>query len=325
MKPRERKVLVTGGAGFIGSKLIEKSLKLGCEVRAIDNLSAGSMKNIEYLLKEKRFEFIKGDLLEEKAVKEALDGCELVFHLAANPEVQVGTASPWTHLEQNVIVTYRLLEGMRESAHAKTIAFTSSSTVYGEATELPTREDYGPLLPISIYGASKLACEALITAYFHTFKINCTIYRLANVVGPQATHGVVIDFFHKLKKNPSKLEILGDGTQKKSYIYIDDCVDGMIYALEHAKEPVEIFNIGSVDCLDVKTVANLVSEQMKLSPEYIFKWEEEGRGWKGDVRQSWLAIEKLKKIGWKPRYNSEQAIRLTLNFLLKSLSNKIDF
>jgi UDP-glucose 4-epimerase len=211
------------------------------------------------------------------------------------------------------------------SSPAKTIAFTSSSTVYGEAAELPTHEDYGPLLPISIYGASKLACEALITAYFYTFKINSIVYRLANVVGPKASHGVVIDLFHKLKKNPNKLEILGDGTQKKSYIYIDDCVKGMIHALEHAKEPVEIFNIGSVDYLDVKSIANLVSGQMELSPEYIFKWEEEGRGWKGDVKQSWLAIDKLKQIGWKPRYNSEQSIRLTLESLLKPFSNEIDF
>jgi UDP-glucose 4-epimerase len=324
MKLREQRVLVTGGAGFIGSKLIEKLLKLGCKIKAIDNLSTGSMKAIEHLLKEKRFEFIKGDLLEEKSVEEALDGCELVFHLAANPEVRVGTANPWTHLEQNVIVSYKLLEGMRRSL-AKTIAFTSSSTVYGEVSSLPTHEDYGPLLPISIYGASKLACEALITAYFHTFKIRSVIYRLANVVGPQASHGVVIDFFSKLKKNPNKLEILGDGSQKKSYIYIDECIDGMIYALEHAKEPVEIFNIGSVDCLDVKTIANLVSKGMNLSPEYIFKLEEEGRGWIGDVKRSWLSIDKLKQMGWKPKYNSEQSIRLTLESLLKPLSNKIDF
>jgi len=324
MRIKGKKVLVTGGVGFIGSKLAESLLKLGCRVRVIDDLSVGSIEAVRPLLKNKNFEFIKGDLLEEGAVKEGLEGREVVFHFAANPDVRAGSADPWTHLEQNVIVTYRLLEGLR-SQPSKTLVFASSSTVYGEAEEIPTREPYGPLLPISVYGASKLACEALISAYFNTFKVSSMIFRLANIIGPTSSHGALIDFVEKLKRDSRQLEILGDGTQKKSYLYVDDCVDAIIYALEHTSKPFEIFNVGAMDCLSVETIADLVSERMGVAPRYVFRGEEGGRGWKGDVRLSWLSIEKLKKIGWKPRHSSEQSIRRVLDELLESFPDKIDF
>ena len=312
------KVLVTGGAGFIGSHLIDSLMERGYEVRCIDNFSSGKMEFIENAIK-KGMELIEGDILNKKDVRKAMEGCNIIFHLAANPEVRIGAEDTYIHLEQNVLATYNILEEMRRQG-IKKIVFTSSSTVYGEADIIPTPEDYAPLIPISLYGASKLAAESLICAYCHTFDMYSIIYRFANVVGPRSTHGVTYDFIKKLKKDEGKLEILGDGTQKKSYLYISDCIDAMLFGIEKAKEKVEIFNIGSEDWVDVKKIADIVSQEMGLQPKYEFTGGVDGgRGWKGDVKIMRLSIDKLKNLGWKPRYGSEEAIRMTARWLLSSL------
>ena len=308
------KVLVTGGAGFIGSHLIDALVDKN-EIVCIDNFSSGKMEFIKQNLD--KIELVKGDLLYRNDIKKAIKDIDIVFHLAANPDVRLGAIDTNIHFQQNIVATYNLLEEMR-IAGVKKIVFTSSSTVYGEASIIPTPENYGPLIPISLYGASKLAAEALITAYCHTFDMEAKIYRFANVVGPRSTHGVIYDFINKLRKNPKELEILGDGSQKKSYLYIDDCIDAMLFGLKSNKK-VEIFNIGSEDWINVKKIAEIVSQEMNLNPKFIFTGGVDGRGWKGDVKIMRLAIDKLKKLGWKPRYNSEQAVRLTAKWMVENL------
>jgi UDP-glucose 4-epimerase len=314
--------LITGGAGFIGIHLTHRLIPRGHKVTILDNLSVGKIENIKQWSNNPNFAFIKGDLKNPKDIIKAIQGSQTVFHLAANPEVQVGETDPHIHFQENLVATFNLLEAMRKSKTAKTIVFTSTSTIYGEATKLPTPEDYAPLIPISTYGASKLGCEALITSYAHTFNLRALILRLANTVGPKANHGVTPDFIRKLKTNPNRLEILGDGNQKKSYLYIDDCIDAILHATKtflKTNRKVDIYNIGSSDQITVKRIAEIVVEEMHL-PNVDFSFTggvDGGRGWKGDVKTMHLSIKKLAKTGWKPKYTSEQAIRKATQSLLK--------
>jgi UDP-glucose 4-epimerase len=241
-----------------------------------------------------------------------------IFHFAANPEVKIGSTEPGIHFQQNIVATYNLLELIRRADAKPTLIFASTSTVYGEASRIPTPEDYAPLKPISTYGASKLACEALITAYAYTYGFKAVIYRLANIVGPRSRHGVIYDFIEKLKRNPGELEILGDGTQTKSYLHVGDCIDAILLGLEKSTEQVEIFNVGSEDQVDVKTIAQIVIDEMKLkNVKLIFTGGVEGgRGWKGDVKNMLLDITKLKTLGWRPKLNSKQAVREAAKSLL---------
>jgi len=315
------KVLITGGAGFIGSHLAEKLVNLGFDVYVYDNLSSGKLENINHLLDRKNFRFVKEDLLQPKNLPKILNDCELVFHLAANPEVKISSTNPEIHFQQNLVSTYNLLECLRKKGKVKTLIFTSSSTLYGEA-DIPTPEEYSPLNPISIHGAVKLACEVLISAYTRNYGFKSIIYRLANIVGPRSCHGVVVDFVKKLRKNPEELEILGDGFQKKSYLYVDDCVNAILQGLNTASngDNVKVFNVGSNDQIDVLTVAKIVVEEMGLK-NVKFKptgGVNGGRGWIGDVKNMLLDISKLKSIGWKPTYNSEKAVRLATKFLIKN-------
>ncbi len=315
------KVLITGGAGFIGSHLAEKLVNLGFDVYVYDNLSSGKLENINHLLDRKNFRFVKEDLLQPKNLPKILNDCELVFHLAANPEVKISSTNPEIHFQQNLVSTYNLLECLRKNGNVKTLIFTSSSTVYGEA-EIPTPEEYSSLNPISIHGAVKLACEVLISAYTRNYGFKSIIYRLANIVGPRSYHGVVVDFVKKLRENPEELEILGDGFQKKSYLYVDDCVNAILQGLNTANngDNVKVFNVGSDDQIDVLTIAKIVVEEMGLK-NVKFKptgGVNGGRGWVGDVKNMLLDISKLKSIGWKPTYNSEKAVRLATKFLIKN-------
>lgn len=317
-----KRVLVTGGAGFIGSHLVEASIREGAHVVVIDNLSSGRLANVERWFNTSDFIFKKGDLTIPGDVKEALEDCEVVFHTAANPEVVAGTKDTTLDFRQNLLATYNLLEGMRENHTAKTVTFTSTSTVYGDATVLPTPESYGPLEPISLYGASKLGCEALISAYRHTFNIRAVIYRLANIVGPRSHRGVIYDFVRKLRLDPMRLDILGDGTQRKSYLYIDDCIEAILLGLSHAEENLEVFNVGSRDQLDVSTIARIVCEEMRLT-DVKFSYTggvHGGRGWEGDVKFMFLDTKRLRNIGWRPSYNSREAVRMTVKALLQETS-----
>lgn len=303
--------LVTGGLGFIGSHLVDALISQGDNVLVFDNLSSGTLQNIRLCLNSPKFQFIKGDLLNPAdLIKLKCNHYETIFHLAANPEVRVGTTNPSIHFEQNIVATYNLLEHLRKGEVNSMLVFASTSTVYGEPTKIPTPEDYAPLEPISIYGASKLACEALISAYAHTYNFKAVIYRLANIVGPRSQHGIIPDLIQKLRKNPKELEILGDGTQIKSYLYISDCIEAMLQGLEKTKNQVEIYNIGSEDQINVKTIARIIIEEMKLKKvELTYTGGVDGgRGWKGDVKNMLLNITKLKALGWKPKLNSKQAV-----------------
>lgn len=318
-----RRVLVTGGAGFIGSHMVDALMMKGMEVCVFDNLSSGSLQNVERWIGSPAFSLIKGDLLNPKDLSRLdISQYEIIFHLAANPEVRVGSADPEVHFQQNVVATKNLLELVRKAGDNPTLVFTSTSTVYGEAEKIPTPEDYAPLKPISVYGASKLACEALISAYAYSEGLKAVIYRLANIVGSRSRHGVIYDFIQKLKANPMELEILGDGTQTKSYLHISDCIEAIIIGLEKASEPVEIFNVGSEDQVDVKTIAQIVIEEMALKNVKL-KFTggvNGGRGWKGDVKNMLLDISKLKALGWRPKLNGEQAVRRATRQLCKGSS-----
>jgi UDP-glucose 4-epimerase len=316
MMLKNRSILVTGGAGFIGSHLVERLL-LDDEVTVLDNFSSGRIEFLEPYRDNPDFHLLTGDLMNPEMLDNAVSGKDFVFHLAANPDVKLGAEDTHVHLEQNVMATYNLLEAMRKN-DVRQMAFTSTSTVYGEAAEVPTPEDYGPLLPISLYGASKLSCEALISSYCHTFQMQSWIYRFANIVGERGTHGVLVDFIRKLRENSGKLEILGSGKQRKSYLEVKDCVCAMIHAVEHSTSEVNVFNIGSEDSVDVTEIADIVVGQMGLDGvEYNYTGGIDGRGWRGDVKLMLLSIEKIKMLGWSPELGSARALEVAVKALLK--------
>jgi len=319
-------VLVTGGAGFIGSHLVDALMEMGLKVTVIDNLSSGRISNLSLWLRNPKFRFIRGDLLNPHILRDALKGCEIVFHLAANPDVKVGAFNTKVDYEQNILATYNLLEAIRETGECRKIVFTSTSTVYGEAEKMPTPEDYGPLKPISLYGASKLACEALISGYSHLFGFESVICRLANIVGSRSRHGVIYDFIRKLSSNPSRLEVLGDGTQRKSYLYVKDCVEAMLTASEKSMNQVEIYNVGSEDTINVATIASIVIEEMGLKNVEVHYTGgvEGGRGWKGDVKEMLLYISKIKKLGWKPKLNSREAVEQAAKDIISEIKKELN-
>jgi UDP-glucose 4-epimerase len=312
-----RKVLITGCAGFIGSHMADALLAKGCEVVGVDNLSAGKMEFMEKAMDSGHFKFHRIDLLGQE-LEALLAGVDVVYHFAANPDVRQGPNNTRVHMEQNIEATYLVLEAMRK-ASVRSICFPSTSTIYGEPGQIPTEEDYGPLIPISIYGASKLACEALICSYAHTFDMEAAIYRFANVVGSRSTHNVLHDFIRKLREDRSRLEILGaaPGTNK-SYVHVSDCTEAMIVGAEKAAEQVAIYNIGSTDRLNVEGIADTVVREMGLKG-VVYEWTggvRGGRGWIGDVKEMLLDIKKLRSLGWSPRMNSAQAIERAVKEIL---------
>ena len=310
--------LITGGVGFIGSHLVDFFMERDEDVCVLDDLSAGDIGNIGRWKDSNRLNFVKGDLLSPDSFMETLEGCETVYHLAANPEVRSSKAKPEDHFRQNIEGTYNLLEAVRQHGDVETFVFTSTSTVYGEPDVIPTPETYAPMKPISHYGASKLASEALICSYAAMYGFRCVIYRMANIVGPRSNHGVVYDFIKKLMENPNELEVLGDGSQSKSYLYIDDCVEGMVLGVERSPETVAILNIGSEDRVDVITIANIVIKEMGLEDVEIklTGGVDGGRGWKGDVKLMQLDMSMLKDLGWQPRLGSSEAVSHTAKSLI---------
>lgn len=317
-----RRSLVTGGAGFIGSHLAERLLKEDCNVTVLDNFSNGKIENIQRMLHKPSLVLAEEDLKRSRKLRQIVRSCDTIFHLAANPEVRVGVTEPKVLFEENILATFNLLEAVRKAGTPKTIVFTSTSTVYGEAEEIPTPENYAPLLPISTYGASKLACEALITSYAYTFNHRALILRLANIVGSRSNHGVIVDFIKKVRANYRELEILGDGTQEKSYMHVADCIQAMVHLTKtflKGKRKVDVFNVGSNDKITVESIAKIVTEEMGASCiEYQFTGGVDGgRGWKGDVKTMQLSINKLLQTAWKPRYTSKQAVRLAARALIQ--------
>jgi len=319
MKLKNRKILVTGAAGFIGSHLVDALVKEN-KVIGYDNLSSGKEELVEHLKDEDNFELVVEDLLNKERLSEEIRRCDMVFHLAANPDVKVGAEDTFVHLEQNILATYNLLDEMRKQ-DIDDIVFTSSSTVYGETEVIPTPEDLGPLEPISLYGSSKLSCEALISSFCHIFDMRSVSFRFANVVGPRSTHGVTYDFVQKLKENPNRLEILGSppGTTK-SYFYINDCIEGMLFGTRNTDNRVEYFNLGSEDYINVKQIADIVCDEMDLN-DVKYDWaggsKSDKGGWKGDVKTMLLSLEKIKNLGWSPKYKSAESIAKTVRALIR--------
>lgn len=309
------KVLVTGGAGFIGSILCRRLLQAGHQVTALDNLSLGRMEHLGDLPSRREFRFIQADLLDREATATHVQGHEMVFHLAANSDIEAGSRTTDTDLRQGTQATYHLLEGMR-LAGVRQLIFASSSAVYGEATQIPTPEEYGPLLPISFYGASKLACEGLVTAFQHNAGMQSWIYRFANIVGEHGTHGVLVDFLRKLRADPGRLEILGDGRQAKPYLYVHECVEAMLFGWEHAREPVNCFNLACEGATSVRRIAEILCEEMRLE-EVQFEFTGGSRGWKGDVPQVRLDPSRMVALGWKARLDSDGAVRTAIRALLE--------
>lgn len=311
------RALVTGGAGFIGSHLIDRLIERGDEVVVIDNLSSGNLQFIQGHLDSGKVTLVEGDITHYADVDLAMKGIECVFHLAANPDIRLGTRVTDTDLKQGTIATYNIVEAMRVHG-VKTIAFASSSVVYGEDAPLPTPETHGPCMPISLYGASKQAGEGLISSFVGTFGIQAYIFRFANIIGTRGTHGVIFDFIHKLKKDPSRLEVLGNGLQEKSYMEVGDCADAILHVMSKTNEPLNLFNLGSHDTASVRRIAEIVVEATGCHDASI-EYTGGDRGWAGDIPRAMLGIEKMLSTGFDVRYNSEEAIRHTALALIEEI------
>lgn len=318
------RILVTGGAGFIGSNLVNDLVKREVingkhieKITVIDNLSLGKEEFIKPAIYSGRVDFCKIDLLDYKAQlaifkKHKFD---LVFHLSANSDISYGFKNTDWDLKQGTLATYNILECMRQTG-VKQIIFSSTSAIYGETSVKSISESYGPLLPISFYGASKLACEGLITAFCHNYNFQAIIFRFANIVGRNSTHGVLVDFIRKLRFNPSRLEVLGDGKQSKPYLYIDDCIEGMLFGCDNFFDQVNYYNLASVGVTTVNKIAKMIIEAMSLTKVAI-KYTGGNRGWLGDVPQIRLDTTKLKKLGWVAKFSSEKAIEEAVTDLLE--------
>jgi UDP-glucose 4-epimerase len=297
---------VTGGAGFIGSWAVDK-LAPRNRVTVYDNLSTGRKEFIQHHAGRKGFKFVKADLLDVSRLVKEMKGHDSVWHMAANPDIRKGTQSTMVDLEQNTIATFNALECARR-CDVDSFAFSSTSTVYGRAKTIPTPEDYGPLMPISLYGASKLACEALVSAYAELYGIRGYIYRFANIIGPRSTHGILFDLVQKLNRDPGTLEVLGDGKQRKSYLMVEECVDAMLYGFRHSKDTVNYFNLGAEDQITVKRIVEVLLEETGLKNVKVVYTGGES-GWKGDVPRFLLSTGKMAKLGWRAERTSEEAVR----------------
>jgi len=308
------KSFVTGGAGFIGSHLVDRLMGKGDSVTVFDNLASGKKEFLKQHQDNEKFKFIEYDLLDLSLLKKEIKGHDVVFHIAANPFVRLGETQTRLDLEQGPIATYNLLEAMRLN-NIKKIVFSSSSVVYAETPPINIPETYGPTLPISLYGAAKLGAEGLISAFCGTFDFQAWIYRFANVVGIRGTHGVIVDFIDKLEKNPKELEILGDGKQQKPYLHASDIVDGILFGFENSNDQINLFNVGVDSNTTVTNIAKMVVEEMGLK-DVEFKYTGGTRGWAGDVPRFQLSTSKMKKLGWKARFTSDEAVRKAIREVL---------
>lgn len=304
------KILVTGGAGFIGSHLCDALIKRGYNLTVVDNLVLGRKENISHLLERSDFEFIEEDLLHEEAMRDIFkDGqFDMVYHLAANSDIQKGGKDPMVDYDLTFNTTFHVLQYMKEFG-VKKFFFASTSAIYGETYDV-LNEDYGPLRPVSNYGAGKLASEAFISAFSSTYQIQTWITRFPNVVGERFTHGVIYDFIHKLQKNPAELVVLGNGEQCKPYVYVKDLVAGILHVVEHATDPYNVYMLGSDTRTKVKEIAAMVIEEMGL--EAKIKYTGGDRGWAGDVPEFRYDLSKVNRLGWKAAYTSNESVRLAI-------------
>jgi UDP-glucose 4-epimerase len=304
---------VTGAAGFIGSNLVDRLLAAGHSVVGYDNFVTGARRFIEGALTSPNFKLVEADLLNIDALGAAIAGSEIVFHLAANADVRFGTHHPFKDIEQNVIATYNVLEAMRASG-VKKIAFSSTGSVYGEATVFPTPENAPFPVQTSLYGNSKVAAEGLISSYCEGFGFQGFIFRFVSILGERYTHGHVFDFYQKLLRNPTQLEVLGNGKQRKSYLYIQDCIDAILLAIERAADRINIFNLGQDEYCEVDESIGWICQRLRLSPELAYTGGE--RGWIGDNPFIFLDCSRIRALGWKPKMSIQKGVEATLEYLI---------
>jgi UDP-glucose 4-epimerase len=315
------KAFITGGAGFIGSHLVSRLLKSESTERVVvyDNFTSGQRSYLEGATSDQRVSVIEGDLKDAGRVCEAMVGCDTIFHLAANPDIAKAITQPDIDFWEGTYLTQNVLEGMRQT-EASRIFYTSGSGVYGEAPAVDFAEDHGPCIPISTYGASKLASESLIAAYCHMFGLVARVFRFANVVGPRQTHGVGYDFVRRLKNDPTALRILGDGTQKKSYIHVDDVLEAILLVADKANKPYEVFNVATDDYVTVRQIADQAVALAGLRPDEVrYDFTGGDRGWKGDVPIVRFDCSKIKALGWRNRRSSAEALRDAMEAMRKEI------
>lgn len=303
---------ITGAAGFIGSNLVDRLLADGHAVVGYDNFSTGQEEFLASARRSGNFRLVRADVLDLPALTEAMRGADFVFHLAANADVRFGTDHPRKDLEQNTIASFNVLEAMHTNG-IRRIAFSSTGSVYGEARQFPTPEDASFPIQTSLYGASKLAGEGLIAAYCEGFGFQGYIFRFVSILGERYTHGHVFDFYKQLLKHPDELRVLGDGHQKKSYLYIQDCIDAMLCVIEKAHDKVNIFNLGTDEYCEVNDSIGWICEHLKLNPRLTYTGGE--RGWIGDNPFIFLETSKVRALGWKPKFTIREGIIKTLEYL----------
>jgi UDP-glucose 4-epimerase len=306
------RVLITGAAGFIGSHAVDRFLSAGHTVVGFDNLSTGQRRFLQGALSHPQFTFVESDLFDRKSLAQATDGADLVVHLAANADVRFGTDHPRKDLDQNTIVTWNVLEAMRERG-CKRIVFSSTGSIYGEPEIFPTPETCPFPVQTSLYGASKLAAEGLIQAYCEGFGMQAYIFRFVSILGERYSHGHVFDFYHQLREHPRRLDVLGNGHQRKSYLYVQDCIDGILTALDRATGKINIFNLGTDEFCEVNDSIGWICEDLGLHPEIRYAGGE--RGWIGDSPFILLDCSRIRALAWKPRLTIQQAVLATVRFL----------
>jgi UDP-glucose 4-epimerase len=313
-------ILITGGAGFIGSHLCDELIAQGYSVTVVDNLVLGRKENIAHLFSHPNFRFIKGDILDKNFFEGVFadNPFDTIFHLAANSDIQKGGKNPAIDYELTFMTTFNVLQCMKKFA-VQRLVFASTSAIYGETSDLLT-ENYGPLLPVSNYGAGKLASEAYISAFSANYGIQTWITRFPNVVGERFTHGVIYDFVHKLKHNPNELEVLGNGEQIKPYMYVKDLVSGILFVWKNTTKRMNIYNLGVETRTKVKEIAQMVIEEMGLNAKIIYTGGD--RGWAGDVPEFKYDLSKIHTLGWHAKYSSNDAVRLAIKKIINNYINK---
>jgi UDP-glucose 4-epimerase len=309
------KILVTGGAGFIGSNLVDRLLKAGHSVVAYDNLLTGFKDFLKDALANPNFKFVQNDVLDTAALAQAMKGCDFVFHLSANADVRFGLNFPKRDFDLNTTACFSVLEAMRQ-AGVRRIGFSSTGAIYGDAQVVPTPEDAPFPIQTSLYGAAKLAGEAMIQAYCAGFGFQGFIFRFVSILGERYHHGHIYDFYKKLRADPTQMDVLGDGKQKKSYLYIQDCFDAILIAIEKAQDKVNIFNLGGDECSDVNQSIGWICERLNIKPK--LKYAGGDRGWVGDSPMVYLDCRRMKALGWKPRTSIRDGVIRTMEYLIQN-------
>lgn len=310
------RIVVTGGAGFIGSNLVDYLLARGHDVVSFDNFSTGRRQFLEQARTSPAFTSIEGDTTDPDALVRAFAGADFVFHLAANADVRHGTEHPRRDLEQNTIATYNVLEAMRATG-VRRLAFSSTGSIYGEPHVFPTPEDAPFPVQTSLYGASKLAGEGLIAAYCEGFGFQAYIFRFVSLLGERYSHGHVFDFFRSLRQNPNELRVLGNGRQRKSYLYVQDCLDAMLLAIERSHDKVNIYNLGTDESCEVNDSIGWITSHLGIAPALSYTGGE--RGWIGDSPLITLDCRKIRALGWRPRLSIHEGVINTLEYLQSHL------